>query len=82
MPAHIHPVNCNGAPGVSQDPTGNVWAASSSNLTAEYRSGPPNSVMNNNAITATGGSQAHENRQPYLVLNYIIALQGIFPSRN
>lgn len=33
-------------------------------------------------ITNTGGSQAHENRQPFLVLNFIIALQGIFPSRN
>jgi microcystin-dependent protein len=34
------------------------------------------------AITNVGGSQAHENRQPYLVLNWIIALQGIFPSPN
>ena len=32
-------------------------------------------------ITNTGGSQAHENRQPFLVLNFIIALQGVFPSR-
>jgi microcystin-dependent protein len=34
------------------------------------------------SITTVGGSQPHENRQPYLVLNFIIALQGIFPSRN
>jgi microcystin-dependent protein len=33
-------------------------------------------------VSYTGGSQAHENRQPYLVLNWCIALQGIFPSRN
>jgi len=33
-------------------------------------------------ISSVGGSQPHENRQPYLVLNFIIALQGIFPSRN
>jgi len=33
-------------------------------------------------ISNTGGSQPHENRQPYMVLNVIIALQGIFPSRN
>jgi microcystin-dependent protein len=41
--------------------------------------------MNNGAtpaITAAGGSQAHENRQPFLVLSYIIALQGIFPTQN
>jgi microcystin-dependent protein len=85
MPAHNHPANCSSSTGGSQDPTGQVWATGSSNLTAEYRSDPPNSVMNNGAtpaITTTGGSQAHENRQPFLVLNYIIALQGIFPSRN
>ena len=85
MPAHNHPANCNGTAGVSADPTGKVWAADSSNLTAEYRPAPPNSVMNSGAtpaIGATGGSQAHENRQPYLVLNYIIALNGIFPTRN
>ena len=34
------------------------------------------------AVTNVGGSQPHENRQPFLVLNIIIALQGIFPSRN
>jgi microcystin-dependent protein len=34
------------------------------------------------SIANTGGSQAHLNLQPYLVLNFIIALQGIFPSRN
>ena len=34
------------------------------------------------AITAVGGSQPHTNLQPYLTLNFIIALQGIFPSRN
>jgi microcystin-dependent protein len=34
------------------------------------------------SVTNVGGSQPHENRQPYLVLNFIIALQGIFPSRN
>jgi microcystin-dependent protein len=82
MPAHNHPANCNGGAGVSADPTGKVWAVDSSNLTAEYRPAPPNSVMNGGAISATGGSQPHENRQPYLVLNYIIALNGIFPSRN
>jgi microcystin-dependent protein len=85
MPAHNHPANCNGGTGVSQDPTGHVWAVGSSSQTAEYRPAPANSVMNNGAtpaITAAGGSQAHENRQPFLVLNYIIALQGIFPSRN
>ena len=38
--------------------------------------------MTRQSITNVGGSQPHENRQPYLVLNFVIALQGIFPSRN
>ena len=33
-------------------------------------------------VTPAGGSQPHENRQPYLVLNFVIALVGVFPSRN
>jgi microcystin-dependent protein len=33
-------------------------------------------------VSTVGGSQPHENRQPYLVMNWCIALQGIFPSRN
>jgi microcystin-dependent protein len=39
-------------------------------------------AMAANAVTNTGGSQPHNNMMPYLVLNFIIALQGIFPSRN
>ena len=39
-------------------------------------------AMSPSMVGNVGGSQAHENRQPYLVLNYIVALQGIFPSRN
>jgi microcystin-dependent protein len=38
--------------------------------------------MASGAIAATGGGQGHENRQPYLTLNFIIALVGIFPSRD
>jgi microcystin-dependent protein len=38
--------------------------------------------MNPASVGNVGGSQPHENKQPYLVLNFIIALQGIFPSQN
>jgi microcystin-dependent protein len=47
-----------------------------------YSSGGPSTAMNPGIIGASGGSQPHENMSPYLVLNFIIALQGIFPSRN
>ena len=36
----------------------------------------------NEALQPTGGGQPHENRQPYLALNFLISLQGIYPSRN
>jgi microcystin-dependent protein len=39
-------------------------------------------AMHPTAIASNGGGQAHENRQPYLALNFCIALQGIYPSRN
>jgi microcystin-dependent protein len=48
-----------------------------------YRAPPTNLVsLNPTTVTNVGGSQAHPNQQPYLVLNFCIALQGIFPSRN
>jgi microcystin-dependent protein len=47
-----------------------------------YGTGTVSKVFNQQSITPTGGSQPHENRQPFLVLNFCIALQGIFPSQN
>ncbi|HMK89121.1 MAG TPA: tail fiber protein [Methylocystis sp.] len=47
-----------------------------------YSSSSPSGALNAATIDYNGGSQPHENRMPYLVLNYCIALQGIFPSQN
>src|SRR5688572_7630273 len=47
-----------------------------------YGTGAPSGTMSPGTIGNTGGSQAHENRQPYLALNFCIALIGVFPSRN
>jgi microcystin-dependent protein len=47
-----------------------------------YSTGNPTNVMAPGVVTNTGGGQAHNNIQPYLTLNYCIALQGIFPSQN
>ena len=47
-----------------------------------YGTGSPNAVMAAQSISNNGGSQAHNNQQPFLVLTYGIALQGIFPSQN
>ena len=78
LAAHNHvPVGSTNAPS-SPSASGNLWAKFSTNL---YNS-TTNTAMNAQCITATGGSQPHENMSPYLVLNFIIALQGIFPSQN
>jgi microcystin-dependent protein len=47
-----------------------------------YGTGGPNQAMDPSSMTSVGGSQPHNNMMPYLTLNFIIALQGIFPSRN
>lgn len=47
-----------------------------------YGTGAPNTTLNPASIGSSGNSQPHENRQPYLAFNYIIAWEGIFPSRN
>jgi microcystin-dependent protein len=79
MPAHTHaviasrttadtPVPINGVLGLAN----NMYAPGDGNLT----------TLSPQSVTTVGGGQPHENRMPYLVLNWIIALQGIFPSRN
>ena len=52
-----------------------------SNATPTQTLGKP-AIAGSISVGSTGGGQPHENRQPYLAVNYIIALQGIFPSRN
>jgi microcystin-dependent protein len=75
LPAHSHPVRASTDPGQTKSPATAVPASGGA-----YRSST-NAKMSAAMIDKTGGGKVHENRQPYLVLNYIIALQGIFPSR-
>jgi len=78
LPAHNHPAM--GAPTANTaSPNGTVWAPADG--AAEFAASP-NTTMSTGAIANTGGSQPHQNEAPYLVLNFIIALVGIFPSRN
>lgn len=80
MPAHNHiaQLHASGATGSDGSPTGNYLAENN-----QYTNST-NTVMNANAVTNSiaGGSQPHPNIQPYLCINFIIALQGIFPSRS
>jgi microcystin-dependent protein len=76
MPSHSHLVNCNSGDADSGTPLNKFPAGASS------YSGSAGSTMNPGTIGNAGGSQPHTNVQPLLVLNYCIALEGIFPSRN
>ena len=79
---HSHPVNVVGASaGTSGRPVNNFLAQSQGG--AIYSAGPSDgATMNSATIGLGGGNQPHENRQPTLVLNWIIALEGIYPSRS
>jgi microcystin-dependent protein len=77
LPAHTHvPVGSANAASAPA-PTGNLWSTK-----ANIFAPSSDSAMNPACITVVGGSQPHENMSPYLVLNFVIALQGIFPSQN
>ena len=84
MPTHSHAVNCDAATGTASSPIGGVWAATKKgkNAVNHYAAAPNGTQMNPQCLTLLGGNQPHNNLQPYLTLNFIIALQGIFPSRN
>lgn len=78
MPQHTHQVFASSNLASSPSPQNNAWAA----VDNMYDPAATMAQMNTNAIGSAGGSQPHNNMQPYLVLNYAIAIQGIFPSRN
>jgi len=79
MAPHSHQPNY-AAAATSLTPGGNLWAADpNGNVTFAASGGE---TMHPAAIGNAGGSQAHQNMEPYEVLNFCIALQGIFPTRN
>ena len=79
IPAHTHPLTASAYPGATPSPTGNVLAASPSvklfveDVTAAN--------LGATAVSSVGGSQPHSNLQPYLCVNFIISLFGIFPTQ-
>jgi microcystin-dependent protein len=81
MPAHGHNAGCFNGDGDSYT-GGNAIPAKDTAGGNNVYSSPSGSLMNGGAVTVTGGGLPHNNLQPYLVVNYCIALQGIFPARN
>jgi microcystin-dependent protein len=83
MPAHIHPAQSDAKPGDNNTANPNNAYPANTGGTKLYSPGSSNMVaMFPQMVSNMGGSQPHENRQPFLALNFCIALQGIFPTRS
>jgi microcystin-dependent protein len=79
MPTHTHVVSAQS----SRADRGNALGAQlAATADATYSAAPPSSTLAAGSVTAAGGGFAHNNMQPFLTLNFIIALEGIFPARN
>jgi microcystin-dependent protein len=77
LPSHTHVARASSSVGTFDSPPGHVLARNAAQI-PQYGS-TDDTNLSAGALLATGGGQAHENRQPYLALNYIIALTGIWP---
>jgi len=78
IPVHNHAFAASTAAGAVNSPANQVIAASPSVLM--FIQDTPDSTLNTNSVTPQGGSQPHQNCQPFLCINFIISLFGIFPS--
>ncbi len=76
LPAHTHAVEVGGAQ-TSNDPSGALLAQNGA-----YTSGPTTGTAASSFVGSTGGNEPFEVEQPYLVVNFVIALEGIYPSRS
>ena len=80
LPNHSHALMATEATADARSPASQLLAMPEE--TPVYGAGDPAVAMDSGAIAPTGSGQPHENRSPYLAVNYIIALFGIFPSRS
>ena len=82
LPPHTHSMQCNTAGGNQAGPANNIPAVESTGTSLDYSNAAPNAAMNPLTIGPAGSGFPVPIIQPLLCMNYVIALQGIFPSRN
>lgn len=83
LPQHNHLVAGSDTTGGQTSPINHFPGKDGGEAATVYtNSNPPSGLMNPTMVALAGGSQPHNNMQPYLVINFCIALQGIYPSRN
>jgi|SRR5580692_5714073 microcystin-dependent protein len=78
IPSHSHVPQANSNPGTQSNPSAGVWAQSTLD---QFSSAAPTVAMAPAALGSAGGSQPHDNMLPFVCLNYIISLFGVFPSQ-
>lgn len=81
IPAHTHVVKASDALGAQNTPVDGVWAQGGIGRVERhfYANAPDGTVMHSDALTEAGESAPHNNMPPYLVLNFIISLVGVWP---
>jgi len=82
MPKHAHVVNGDDNGTGAASPANAIWSGTGRGGNPPYVTATPSVPMNPQALTLTGGSQPHNNMSPYLTVNFMIAMFGIFPARN
>lgn len=85
IPPHTHELSGVNKPGSTNSPDNKMLAldtAAGNNFFFMNKTATPNVDMASTTLSNVGGTQGHENRQPYLAVNFCIALMGVFPSRN
>jgi len=81
IPAHRHSYSASSDNATGVDPTGLALSRARERTYGPYNAANK-TAMGDMMLAKTGGSQGHQNMQPYITLNYVIALRGLFPSRN
>ena len=79
---HTHKARASSLKGNTNSPGGRVWSKDAGVQSATYTSNAADADMAAGAIAPAGGGQPHNNMPPYLAVNFIIALQGIYPARD
>lgn len=79
MPVHTHMVSADAGAATQPGPGNGVWAPAALSI---YAAASANATMSPQAISASGGSQPHDNMMPSLAINFIIALEGLYPPQN
>jgi microcystin-dependent protein len=84
MPAHRHSLRGSSGDATQVSPAGGTFAGTAGAGTPEapFYAGSPGAAFASGSISNAGGGQSHDNMQPFLAVNFAIALQGLFPSRN